>query len=50
MAKCPHCKKVVSFDDIKLVQKGAGVFRQDCMYICPHCDTIISISRGKYTL
>jgi len=48
MPKCPHCKKEVTFDNLKMKQKGFGFLRQEAMYICPHCDCIIAISRGKY--
>jgi phage terminase large subunit GpA-like protein len=48
MAKCPHCKGEVTFENVKMQEKGQGVFRQESMYICPHCDCIIAISRGKY--
>jgi hypothetical protein len=48
MARCPHCKNQVSFETIITEQKGAGFFRQDVIYSCPHCESIIGISRGKY--
>ena len=48
MAKCPYCKKEVDFKNIKKEEKGIGFLRQDTIYICPHCECIISIARGKY--
>jgi len=48
MAKCPYCKNRLTFDNLKMEEKGTGFIRQETMYICPYCDAIISISRGKY--
>jgi len=48
MSKCPYCKNEVTLENIKRMKKGFGFFMQETMYICPHCDTIISIARGKF--
>jgi len=48
MAKCPHCKVEVTFDNLKQEKKGMGFLKQEVMYICPHCDCILGVSRGKY--
>ena len=48
MSKCPHCKMEITFENLKKLKKGIGIFMQETMYVCPHCDTIISISRGKF--
>jgi uncharacterized protein with PIN domain len=48
MARCPYCKKEVTFNDLIIVKEGIGYIRQERMYICPFCDCIIGISRGKY--
>jgi len=49
MAKCPYCKLEVSFDNIKTAKKGLGFLKQEIMYSCPHCESILGISRGKWT-
>lgn len=39
MAKCPHCKGEVTFDNIKR-ESWKGIIRPT-MFICPHCDSIL---------
>ena len=48
MAKCPHCKQEINLADIKKEVKGAGFLKQEIMYSCPHCGTVIGFSRGNY--
>ncbi|KYK29936.1 MAG: hypothetical protein AYK23_04900 [Candidatus Proteinoplasmatales archaeon SG8-5] len=48
MARCPHCKNQISFETIVMEQKGAGFLRQDVIYSCPHCESVLGVSRGKY--
>lgn len=48
MSKCPHCKQEIKLNDLKKETSGSGFFMQEIMYSCPLCDTVISISRGKY--
>lgn len=48
MAKCPYCKKKVDLNSIKQEKKGVGIFKQEVMYSCPHCESVLGISRGKY--
>jgi hypothetical protein len=48
MSKCPHCKQNITINELKRDTLGSGIFMQEIMYSCPLCDTVISISRGKY--
>ena len=48
MAKCPHCKQEISLKDVNRETIGAGFLKQEVMYSCPHCDTVVGFSRGKY--
>lgn len=48
MSKCPHCKQEIALQDVQKEIQGVGFFKQEIMYTCPHCDTIIGFSRGKY--
>ncbi|MFC2175230.1 hypothetical protein ACFLQ2_05220 [archaeon] len=48
MAKCPYCKIEIKIDELKEEKKGFGLLKQEVMHSCPHCDCILSISRGKY--
>ena len=49
MAKCPFCKMDVNFNSIETEKKGVGLLKQEIMYVCPHCKSILGISRGKWT-
>jgi len=49
MARCPHCKGEVKLSELEKEKKGAGFFKQEIMYSCPHCKSILGISRGKFT-
>ena len=49
MAKCPYCKRKVSFENIQTEIKGIGILKQEIMYYCPHCESILGISRGKWS-
>ena len=48
MSKCPHCKKEISLTNVKKESMGSGFLKQEIMYACPHCDTVIGFSRGNY--
>jgi len=48
MSNCPHCKQDVNLKDMKRDTLGSGFFMQEIMYTCPLCNTIISVSRGKF--
>jgi hypothetical protein len=50
MAKCPHCKQVVTLDRAKRevttaadeVHKDVvGAVKKEIMYSCPHCDSVL---------
>lgn len=49
MAKCPYCKGEVDFENIETKKKGIGILKQEIMYSCPHCKSILGISRGKWS-
>ena len=48
MSKCPHCKFEIALKDVNREIIGAGFLKQEIMYSCPYCDTVIGFSRGKY--
>lgn len=48
MSICPHCKQNITIRELKRDTLGSGFFMQEIMYTCPHCNTVLSISRGKY--
>ena len=48
MAKCPHCKQDISLKNIERETFGAGFLKQEVMYSCPLCNTVIGFSRGNY--
>ncbi len=47
-AKCPHCKGEVTLEDIQRETKGVGFIKQEIMYFCPHCQSVLGFSRGKF--
>jgi hypothetical protein len=49
MTKCPFCKEEVTLETVKKDKKGMGILIQETMYSCPHCESILGISRGKWT-
>jgi len=49
MAKCGFCKGEVTLKDIEIEKKGIGFIKQEIMYVCPHCKSILGVSRGKFT-
>ena len=49
MAKCPHCKGDVSLANIETEKKGIGFLKQEIMYSCPNCKSVLGISRGKWS-
>ena len=48
MSKCPHCKMEIILKEVKKEIRGAVFLKQEIMYSCPHCETVIGFSRGKY--
>jgi len=48
MAKCPFCKQEISLKEVDKETLGSGFLKQEVMYSCPHCKTIIGFSRGNY--
>ena len=48
MSKCPYCKLEITLKDVNRGIIGAGFLKQEIMYSCHHCDTVIGFSRGKY--
>jgi len=49
MTKCPHCKGDVTLENIHKEKQGIGFIKQEIMYSCPHCKSILGVSRGKWT-
>ena len=49
IAKCPFCKGEVSLNEVEKQIQGKGFVKQEIMYICPHCKSILGFSRGKFT-
>ncbi len=47
--KCPFCKGEVTLEMVKREKKGIGIFKQEIMYMCPHCQAVLGFSRGKFT-
>jgi hypothetical protein len=48
MGKCPYCKQIIDLENVIKGVKGIGLFKQEIMYVCPHCQTIVGFSRGNY--
>ena len=48
MSICPPCKQNITIRELKRDTLGSGFIMQEIMYTCPHCDNILSISRGNY--
>jgi hypothetical protein len=50
MAKCPHCKELVTLDSAKRDRKGGvhkdteGAIKKEIMYSCPHCDCVLGFA------
>jgi len=49
IAKCPFCKGEVALSEVTRQTQGMGFVKQEIMYICPHCQSILGFSRGKFT-
>jgi hypothetical protein len=49
MAVCPYCRQQVTLQDVVREKKGRGIFKQETMYSCPHCQHILGFSRGNYS-
>jgi uncharacterized protein with PIN domain len=49
MAKCPYCKGEISFKNIEREKHGVGFLKQEILYACPNCKSILGVSRGKWT-
>jgi hypothetical protein len=52
MAKCPHCKQVVTLEKTNketldtsvaegVQREVSGLVKKEIMYSCPHCDSIL---------
>jgi len=48
MAKCPFCKIEVNLENVKREKKGVGFLKQEILYYCPGCKSILGFSRGKF--
>jgi uncharacterized protein with PIN domain len=48
-AKCPYCKENLNLKDIHKETSGMGFLKQEIMYYCPYCLSILGFSRGKFT-
>jgi hypothetical protein len=48
MSNCPHCKQNITVRELKRDTLGSGFFMQEIMNSYTDCDTILSVSRGKY--
>lgn len=46
--KCPHCKGEITLGTVNKETKGAGFIKQEIMYSCPHCRSVLGFSRGKF--
>ena len=49
MSKCPSCKMEVTLESVNKETKGLGFLKQEIMYSCPHCKSILGLSRGKWS-
>jgi len=49
MAKCPHCKQEIKLEEVKKETRGYGFLKQEIMYYCPHCESVLGFASGKYT-
>jgi len=48
MAKCPFCKKEVTLKNVDKEVSGFGLFKQETIYSCPNCKSVLGFSRGKW--
>ena len=48
IGKCPHCKGEITLNSVLKETKGAGFIKQEIMYACPHCKSVLGFSRGKF--
>ena len=39
----------VKLEELETETKGTGFWKQEIMYSCPHCKSVLGFSRGKYT-
>ena len=39
----------VKISEIEKEREGVGIFKQEIMYSCPNCKSILGFSRGKWT-
>lgn len=49
MAKCPHCKGEITLQNIEREKLGVGFLKQEILYSCPNCKSVLGFSRGKFT-
>ncbi len=47
-SKCPHCKGEIKLETVQRETKGVGFIKQEIMYSCPHCGSVLGFSRGKF--
>lgn len=47
-AKCPYCKGEITVETVRKQKKGIGILKQEIMYSCPHCQSVLGFSRGKF--
>ena len=47
MAKCPHCKQVITLEKTnkesaeEVHKEVSGLVKKEIMYSCPHCDSVL---------
>jgi len=49
MSRCPYCKGEVTLSNIETEKRGIGIFKQEIMYSCPNCKSVLGVSRGKWS-
>ena len=49
MSRCGFCKGELTFENMEEKKRGFGFLKQEIMYVCPHCKSVIGVSRGKWT-
>lgn len=47
-SKCPHCKGEITLETVNKETKGIGFIKQEIMYSCPNCHSVLGFSRGKF--
>ena len=44
MGLCPFCKQNANLDNMKTEVRGLGVIKQERMYMCPSCNSILGFA------